>query len=460
MRKTYYTYTIILSILLVVSCKKSSYLDAKSDQALVVPESLSDFQAILDNNDYMNGNSSSGGLLPDFLQTGTDDYFAVDAPLNSQPTAFKNLYVWNDDIYTIPFNDWSYSYRAVFYCNVVLKGLEKLSVSASQQQSFNNVKGSALFYRSHMFYQLAQIFAPVYELSTASNELGIPLRLDADISEPINRASLQHTYEQIIKDLKQATSLLPGTQKYTTRPTKPAAFALLARTYLSMQDYDNALLYSDSCIQLKNTLLDYNSITSTATYRFNKESNTEILLDGVIVQNPIILPGLARVDSTLLKSYASDDLRSILFFLNRPPSGKSFRGSYDGSGFLFGGIALDEVYLIRSECYARKGKTPEALNDLNTLLEKRWVSTTFIPYTATDANDALSKILTERRKELLFRGLRWTDLRRLNKSGSNISVTRNRGGQLFTLPPNSLNYTFLIPPDVMGFNPDIQQNKR
>ena len=91
--------------------------------------------------------------------------------------------------------------------------------------------------------------------------------------------------------------------------------------------------------------------------------------------------------------------------------------------------------------------------DLNSLLVKRWANGTFTPYTAVDAADALNQILTERRKELLYRGLRWTDLRRLNKSPATaITLTRTVNGQIYTLPPNDPRYLYAIPDNVMTSN--------
>ncbi|MFP9100715.1 RagB/SusD family nutrient uptake outer membrane protein [Flavobacterium sp. RHBU_24] len=95
-------------------------------------------------------------------------------------------------------------------------------------------------------------------------------------------------------------------------------------------------------------------------------------------------------------------------------NGHSYWGSYDGSPLPFSGIATDEIYLIKSECLARAGKFTEAMQVLNTLLEKRWIAGTFFPLSAT-GTAALDIILSERRKELVLRGLRWSDLRRLNK---------------------------------------------
>ncbi|MBN8856731.1 MAG: RagB/SusD family nutrient uptake outer membrane protein, partial [Sphingobacteriales bacterium] len=73
---------------------------------------------------------------------------------------------------------------------------------------------------------------------------------------------------------------------------------------------------------------------------------------------------------------------------------------------------------------------------------------------------ALDTILVERRKELPFRGVRWTDLRRLNLEGRTITLTRVLNGTTYQLPPNSKLYTLPIPPDVIIFNPNMKQNPR
>ncbi len=77
--------------------------------------------------------------------------------------------------------------------------------------------------------------------------------------------------------------------------------------------------------------------------------------------------------------------------------------------------------------------------------------------------DPLSLILAERRKELAFRGLRWTDLRRLNKEESaNITLYRVLEGIppiIDSLVANDENYILPIPPDVLALS-GIAQNPR
>src|SRR5690606_16588623 len=117
----------------------------------------------------------------------------------------------------------------------------------------------------------------------------------------------------------------------------------------------------------------------------------------------------------------------------------------------FAGLATDEVYLIRAEIAARLGNTEQALNDLNRLKAARWEkNVAFQPYTANTQDEALSYVLQERKKELLFRGLRWSDLRRLNVEGFLITLERRIGNQIYQLIPNDLRYVYPIPNEVIA----------
>jgi hypothetical protein len=68
---------------------------------------------------------------------------------------------------------------------------------------------------------------------------------------------------------------------------------------------------------------------------------------------------------------------------------------------------------------------------------------------AADRADALKKIRTERRKELLMRGMRWIDLKRYNREGENLVISRNIGGKLVSLAPNAGYYALPIPVDII-----------
>lgn len=448
-------------LMLLAACKKSSYLNARPDQSLVIPETLTDIQALLDNDLVMNG-IGVGGVVPALGEVGTNDYTVNDDDLYTFFNPLEsNACTWQQQVFNGEhINDWNLPYKAVFYANIALDQLANIERTNDNATLWDNVKGSALFYRAFMFYQLAQVFAAPYDSSTAANTWGIPLQLHADINEQVQRSSLQQTCDQIIADLETAIPLLPATPLYATRPSQASCYALLAKLYLTTGDYINAGRYATEVLQLQNTLLDYNTLDASSSFPV-PQMNEETIFMAVLVWHDIIFTYTAGVDTGLYNSYASNDLRKQMFFTEGAPNGAMFfRGSYI-NGDMFGGMATDEMYLVKAETEARAGNTTAAIQELNMLLQQRYATGTFIPLQTTDANEALELVLAERRKELLMRGIRWTDLRRLNREGRfTTDLSRNVKGIMYSLPANDPRYTYPIPDEVIQFNPGMPQNQR
>ena len=98
--------------------------------------------------------------------------------------------------------------------------------------------------------------------------------------------------------------------------------------------------------------------------------------------------------------------------------------------------------------------------DLNALLVSRWRTGTYVNKTAATAPDALAIVLTERRKGMVMRGTRWSDLRRLNQDVRFAkALSRTVNGRVYTLPPNDPRYTILIPQEAIT-NSSLPQNRR
>lgn len=446
----------IFLLLLFSSCNEE-WLEAKRDISLAIPTTLQDMRALLNNTNVFQYENRG------FADPLADGYYITEEEFQSLDELNRNLYTWKKDhVYAgrTSISDWDDSYEQVFFANVVLEGLSDITPGPGQQEEWNDVKGGALLFRARAFYNLAQLFCASYDPSTARTDMGIPLRLVSDVEAPVVRSTVQETYAQIIEDLKEAAGLLRVTPEFKSDASRPAAFGLLARCFLSMRDYDQALSYADSCLRLYDVLLDYNELNSSTTYPFER-FNGEVILHGRLAPTyPLTSVSRGIVDSLLLASYDENDLRGSLFFRINADGGKTFRGAYTGLSSRFSGIATDEMLLTRAECYARSGETGLAMTDLNTLLEKRFREGTFVPLVANDGEDPLSLILAERRKELLFRGLRWSDLRRLNKEpGFAITLQRKAGGQLYSLPPGDPRYILPIPDYVIEYS-GIAQNER
>lgn len=439
-------------ILSMISCKK--YLDAKPDKSLVIPSTLNDFQAILDYTYRMNEGTS-------YAEASADNYYLNDDDYNSLTDDVKKAYTWENFSYSNYPNDWARVYDVVYPSNIVLEGIEKITPTAQTQVFYNNIKGSALVFRASSLLQGAFIFCKAYDEATSGKDLGLVLRLSSDFNAPSARSSVQETYDRIITDLKEAAPLLPSTPIHVMRPSKPAAYGLLARTYLAMGEYDSCKKYANLCLQIKNDLFDFNTIAdinaSSPLPQFNSEVIMVTLITNVVYYS--ISPSFAQVDSLLYNSYSDNDLRKQVFFQSSS-TGHNFKGSYSGTLWeMFTGIATDEVYLMRAECYAREGNKDAALEDLNMLLKTKWRTGSFIPYVANSAPEALVAILGERRKELIFRNLRWMDIKRLNKEGANITLTRSVGGRTYTLPPNDNRYALPLPSDIID-RTGVSQNPK
>ncbi|WP_146203126.1 RagB/SusD family nutrient uptake outer membrane protein [Mucilaginibacter oryzae] len=225
--------------------------------------------------------------------------------------------------------------------------------------------------------------------------------------------------------------------------------ALLARISLAMGGYPAALDYANACLAQYATLSDYNTLNKPTTTGIHNTYLSEDIFHANMVGHVVYS---VRRDSyigpDLYNSYDANDLRKTKFFaiLDGLSQYPRFVGSYDYKGLKYDGLAVDEVYLVKAECLARAGDAEGAMAALNALLVTRWKTGTFIPYTAANAGDALLQVLKERQKELLLRGLRWTDLRRLNLD-SRLAVTLRRtvGGADYHLPPNDPKYAFPIP---------------
>ncbi|MGN6532279.1 MAG: RagB/SusD family nutrient uptake outer membrane protein [Ginsengibacter sp.] len=441
-----------------LSCKK--YLDLKPDKKLTVPTTVKDLQALLDNTQIMNNKS------PSYDEASADNYFFPSGNYLQEGKNARNAYVWENYDYNYP-NDWNVLYDGVYYANEVLNGLEKVERTANHASHWDNVKGSALVFRANNFLKAAWIFAKAYDEETADTDLGIVLRTDPDFDKVDTRASVKATYEKIINDLEAAAPLLPDRPVHVMRPSKPAAYALLARTYLSMGLYDKAFKYSDLSLGLNNKLINYNTENIDDMLFPFRQFNEEVVWNQTIdLMNYTITPGIVMIDSVLYKSYDDNDLRKRAFYLDASiffPDirGYLFKGTYMGDfGSLFTGITTAEMYLIRAECYARAGGINDAMADINTFMKNRWNNqVTFPVFSASSKEEALNIVLTERRKELVFRGLRWMDIKRLNKEGANIVLKRVIEGKTYTLQPNENRYALPLPADIIQMT-SIQQNPK
>ncbi|RZJ20196.1 MAG: RagB/SusD family nutrient uptake outer membrane protein [Acinetobacter sp.] len=432
--------SLLLALLLCLGCEK--FLDEKPSSRLDTPTTLADLQALLDHYNVLN---FVDGVTPEASST---EYYLTDADYATQSEQNQRMYTWQkSNIYASTGNEWFYNYRALYRANSVLAILADIEKSNSNEVQWHNVNGIAHFYRAKSLLKTLFAYAPSYNSTTAAQDVGIPLRSGTDFNEPSVRLSVQKGYDEVIAELTIAVQELPNSQVHVMRPSKPAAYGLLARAYLSMNKYEEAFAAADASLKLKADLLDFNTLSASAAYPV-PQFNIEILHDS-FYPSGLLNNARAKVNPDVLALFEANDLRTQVFFKNNNNGTFGFKGSHEGTVNPFSGVATDEVYLMRAECLARMGRLQEALADLNTLLKKRYKANTFLALQSTNQQQVIDWALRERRKELLFRGLRWMDIKRLNVMGAGISLKRVVSGKEYLLVPNDKGFALPIPDDVI-----------
>lgn len=439
--------TIFLFGLAILGCNPD-YLDLKRDKSQTVPTTLDDFDGLLGNASVMN--TGSGHAL---AMISSDEYNTTDNAVNLASRDFeRNAFLWSADIFgDQSSDDWNTGYQRILYCNIILEGLQKLQVMQSDQSRFDRIKGEALFQRALSFYNLAIQFAALPGNKEYA-QYGIPLRTLSDPEQIASRSSASETYNRIVSDLLAAEVLLPQKGLSIFRGSKVAAQVLLSRVYLLMADYVKSAVYAKNAIQSDFKLLDYNGLDINSDVYFASYGigNTEVVFYDSPNYAELLFETNAFISDETYFLFDEADLRRKVFFKKSMDDKIVFKGSYAGKLDNFTGLSIDEVYLTLAECLIRQDNVGEGMQYLKQLLVRRYKRGSDISFANLDEKEALQLILQERKKELLFRGTRWMDLRRLNREKhTEIQLSRKYMGKEYVLKPNDIRYIFPIAKDVL-----------
>lgn len=450
--KKYSLITLIgLLVFSLIACQK--YLDVQSNYGLAVPKSLDDLQKLLDDSRIMNLKT------PSFGEASSDDYYLKQSIYDALIDYGQKTYLWQNYTMNYP-NDWASAYNTVYNSNLVLDRIKKIEKTKENTAQWNAIYASAMFYRASQYLALLWTYSKAYSEENGT-DFGIVLRNSSDFNERSHRSSIAECYAKVIADFKECEDLLPEKVSHVMRPNKYAAYGMLARTYLPMHRYDSAHYYADLGLKYNGELLDFNNLAEvnvSAAYPF-LIFNKETIFYSELLASSNLTNTRALTDTLLYRSYDDNDLRKSAYFKVWDDGTTTFKGSYTGSAKYFSGIASDELYLIRAECNVRTGRVEQGLKDLNHLLGYRYKTGTFDAYDIKGQKEALELILNERRKELLYRGMRWMDIKRLNAKGQHIVIQRNVNGQLFSLEPNANAYALPLPEDIVRLTGILQNPK-
>ena len=471
-------FLILVLFVLAAGCKKG-YLDI-TPKGQMIPSTTDDYRLILD---FVSNKNNVGPKVAVLVSYGVvnllaDDYQVSDsvqykAMLN---TDRKLWYYWGKQgVYNPDLDDpdWKALYGNIYIMNSAIEGLPN---ATGPQEEKDELMAEARFHRAFSYLGLVNIYAKHYTAANAATDLGVPLRLTTSLNEKLERKPVKAVYEQVLADLEAALPHLLSNQGiYNHRPTTAAAYALLARTYLFMGNYEKALENATRSLSIKSALYNYNAelqlTPGTRQYYFptthRSWDDKELLVQKETTYNTSMYhysyPTIWGPTITALYDTAND-LRFKHFF-NKTTTGPgyTFAGTIkrysDAFYYLQVGLSVPEMYLTRAEANARLGNKAAAIDDLNTIRKNRYLTAAFVnlDQSAYTQAQVLDLVKEERRRELWGKGLRWFDLKRYNAlDNAGISITRFFSGD--KLMPSDKEWVLPIGELYISMNPEIIQN--
>ncbi len=385
----------------------------------------------------------------------TDETFA-----NNLMEQNANAYIWTENIFgDAEDTDWNALYQQIYTANEVITGV--MESEGGTEAEKEEALAQAKVHRAFAYFSLVNVYAKQYDATTASTDLGVPLLLTPNLFASLERASVARVYEQIITDLEEAIEFLPETQTNAFLPSSTGAIALLARVQLQIGDYNNALSLAEEVLSRQSSVNNLENYIETPTSYPGRYEDQEIILIKTLGNSVLDFP----LSQELIDLFDENDLRYELF--TAPGTNYSW-SPFEGRGYwkprlrsqgIHIGPSVPEMMLIRAECLARTNNPDEAIIVLNTLRSYRFRAEDY--QELENVSNVLQEVLDERRRETFGTGLRWLDLKRLNKEPEFAkTITREFRGETYTLEPNSNEYVFQINPIYIQRNPEIESNPR
>ncbi|NQX81029.1 MAG: RagB/SusD family nutrient uptake outer membrane protein [Flavobacteriaceae bacterium] len=366
-------------------------------------------------------------------------------------TAYQK-YTWSvvDYLYQdSPSFYWDNAYQAISHANVALEALKELPSKNKDLQHAAAIKGEALLSRAYHHFMLVNIFGQHYNESTSSTDLGVPYISSSETGFIVEytRNSVQEVYDFVEADILAGLELINNKYFLGKDPfhfSEEAGLALASRFYLWKGDYENCKKYSDMLLEsgASTFVKDYINITGSgfeavADAYCNPEDKSNIMTVEKVSNETRRTSGFQLNTNDLRSLYGNngyfdnEDLRAAggiwggattarsiprlreLFYTEELTSTSGI--PYHLAVVLKG----EEVLLNRAEANLGLGNKAAALADMDILASKVYRSASANEYSSSSlasGNDStiLDAILEERKREFLYHGLRWFDVKRHN----------------------------------------------
>lgn len=433
------------AVLSLCSCLEKLPADAIPEDKAI--RTLSDAnQAVLGIYSDLKSGALYSGLLTLLPDIQSDLVYAVEGYSNT----YGNIWRWeilptDTDVAAV----YGTLYGIIGSCNFFFDYVEQLRATLTEDndlETLQGLEGEVHFARALAYSELIKCFCKAYEPDTAADELGVVLVESYYDHGPFTRASLEASYQFVLRDLEKAAEYIDFDETNNSPYfTKSLVNALYARVYLYMQDWENAVKYSslvidDEYLQLSSATRQYGSTgQSYYEYMWTNDAASEIIwkvgftptsyggaLGQVFANYNYVIFRPDYVPATwALNLYSNADARASVFFqsiqtgyahgLQWPLLIKYFGNeTFIQNRILHVSMPkvfrLSEQYLIRAEAYCRLKQYGAAAKDITTLRIARY--TTSYGSTSLNENNWLQTISEERVRELFMEGFRLQDLKR------------------------------------------------
>lgn len=433
------------------SCEEYLSIVPKGEK---IPTTLQDFEALL-RDEYtcqMTNITQANNLLNDaYVSSSTLSYYPL----------YEANYNWDETVDRIKLNNSDETtyynlYAAISSCNLIIENAPTATEATEAQK--NEVIAYAKVIRSMCYFVLVNFYADTYDAATADSKLGVPLITNANIGASYQQVTIQAMYDFIIENVKEPMEAGYLPEKGTTilHPGMGTANAFLARVYLQMGNYTEALDYAEKALQMNDELYDW-----TAYYTAN-QAQIEDPATYVAMPSPF---GFDYVENYNYRHGPSDyyraesgittdraerfeegDARFAARWKIYTLGENTYYKSTTAGFFNFGGMTTVEVYLIKAECKARAGQYAEAMELLNAVRKTRILPDSYADLSAATEREAIEYIRRTKDNELIASIVPFADARRFNLEGTySRTLTKEVDGATRTLSPSSHLWTMPFP---------------
>lgn len=373
-------------------------------------------------------------------------------------------YNWDESGDRIYYNDdentYNSCYRGIATANLVIEYAPDATEATDEEKA--RVIATARIMRDNHFFTVANYYADTYDPTTASEKLCVPLITSANTNAPYTQVTIQEMYDFLVEDLTAALDCpyLNDKGDGPFQPGRGAAYALLARVYLQMMDYEHALENAEKALAIKDDLIDWNAYyeenydlinDSTAFRQFTSPLGFDCI-ENYCFGHGLVSSRTSVVQTSIERAvkFEEGDTHFLSSWRLRTLGTETYYYPMQTGNINYGGLRTVEQYYIKAECLARLGRVSEAMDVLNQVRKTRVLPEVYQPLTATTEEEAIPLIRQAKNNDLIMSIVVFADTRRYNAEGKYpITLTKVVNGETRTLKPDSRMWTFPFPNKAM-----------